>query len=74
MDQGDIYLINLDPTLQQRLEREAWVNHLINAMNHNSPRLIIAPLHPVLGDIPFEVFVPAGVGGLGKDLKSCSIS
>ena len=39
-------------------------------MNHNSPRLIIAPITSSVGKIyPFEVFVPAGVEGLEKDSK-----
>src|SRR3990172_3222630 len=71
MDQGDIYLINLDPTLQTEIGKtRPGLIISINAMNHNSPRLIIAPITSSIGKIyPFEVFVPAGVGGLEKDSK-----
>ena len=71
MDQGDIYLINLDPTLQTEIGKtRPGLIISINAMNHNSPRLIIAPITSSVGKIyPFEVFVPAGVGGLEKDSK-----
>jgi mRNA interferase MazF len=71
MDQGDIYLINLDPTLRTETGKtRPGLIISINAMNHNSPRLIIAPITSSVGKIyPFEVFVPAGVGGLEKDSK-----
>ena len=71
MDQGDIYLINLDPTLQTEIPKtRPGLIISINAMNHNSPRLIIAPITSSVGKIyPFEVFVSAGVGGLEKDSK-----
>src|SRR3972149_6823682 len=71
MDQGDIYLINLDPTLQTEIGKtRPGLIISINEMNHNSPRPIIAPITSSVGKIyPFEVFVPAGGGGLGKDSK-----
>ncbi len=71
MDQGDIYLINLDPALQTEIGKtRPGLIISINAMNHNSPRLIIAPITSRVGKLyPFEVFIPAGVGGLEKDSK-----
>jgi len=71
MNQGDIYLINLDPTLQTEIGKtRPGLIISINAMNHNSPRLIIAPITSSVGKIyPFEVLVPAGVGGLEKNSK-----
>ena len=71
MDQGDIYLVNLDPTLRTEVgkTRPALIIS-INAMNHHSPRLIVAPITSSTGKIyPFEVFVPGGIGGLEKDSK-----
>jgi len=71
MDQGDIYLINLDPTVQTEVGKtRPGLIISINAMNHHSPRLIIAPITSNIGKIyPFEVFIRAGIGGLQKDSK-----
>ena len=71
MNQGDVYLVNLDPVIQTEVgKKRPGLIISINAMNHNSPRLIIAPITSSIGKIyPFEVFVPAGVGGLEKDSK-----
>ncbi len=71
MNQGDVYLVNLDPAVQTEAgKKRPGLIISINAMNHNSPRLIIAPITSSVGKIyPFEVFVPAGGGGLEKDSK-----
>jgi mRNA interferase MazF len=71
MNQGDIYLVNLDPTLHTEVAktRPAMIIS-INAMNQYSPRLIIAPITSSTGKIyPFEVFLTRGSGGLDKDSK-----
>jgi mRNA interferase MazF len=72
MNQGDIYLINLDPTVHTEVGKtRPGMIISVNAMNHHSPRLIIAPITSSIGKIyPFEVFIPCGVGGLEKDSKS----
>ena len=42
----------------------------VNAMNHNSPRLIVAPITSSTRKVyPFEVFVPKGTAGLDRDSK-----
>lgn len=71
MDQGDIYLVNLDPTLHTETGKtRPGLIISINAMNHHSPRLIIAPITSSTGKVyPFEVIIPSGVGGLEKDSK-----
>jgi len=71
MNQGDIYLVNLDPVIQTEIGKtRPGLIISINAMNHHSPRLIVAPVTSTIGKIyPFEVFVPAGAGGLQKDSK-----
>ena len=71
MNQGDIYLINLDPTVHTEVGKtRPGMIISVNAMNHYSPRLIIAPITSSIGKIyPFEVFIPCGVGGLEKDSK-----
>jgi len=71
MNQGDIYLINLDPVVQTETGKtRPGLIISINAMNHHSPRLIIAPITSSTGRIyPFEVFIPVGAGGLQKDSK-----
>ena len=71
MNQGDIYLVNLDPTLHTKVAKtRPGMIISINAMNQYSPRLIIAPITSNLGKIyPFEVFIPSGSGGLEKDSK-----
>ena len=71
MDQGDIYLINLDPVVHTEVGKtRPGIIISINAMNHHSPRLIIAPITSNVGAIyPFEVFIPSGSGGLEKDSK-----
>jgi mRNA interferase MazF len=71
MDQGEIYLINLDPTIQTEVGKtRPGLIISINAMNHHSPRLIVAPITSSTGKVyPFEVFIRAGSGGLRKDSK-----
>ena len=71
MDQGDIYLVNLDPTIQTEVGKtRPGLIISINAMNHHSPRLIVAPITSRTGKVyPFEVFIPSGIGGLRKDSK-----
>ena len=71
MNQGDIYLVNLDPVIQTEIGKtRPGLIISINAMNHHSPRLIVAPVTSTIGKVyPFEVFVPAGAGGLQKDSK-----
>ena len=42
----------------------------VNAMNNNSPRLIVAPISSKTRKIyPFEVSIPKGRAGLDKDSK-----
>lgn len=71
MNQGDIYLVNLDPTLHTEVGKtRPGMIISANAMNHHSPRLIIAPITSNIGKIyPFELFIPGGVAGLEKDSK-----
>jgi mRNA interferase MazF len=71
MDQGDIYLINLDPVVHTEVGKtRPGMIISVNAMNHYSPRLIIAPITSRVEKIyPFEVFIPSGSGGLEKDSK-----
>jgi mRNA interferase MazF len=71
MDQGDIYLINLDPVIQTEIGKtRPGLIISVNAMNHHSPRLIVAPISSSVGRVyPFEVVIPAGTGGLKKDSK-----
>jgi mRNA interferase MazF len=71
MNQGDVYLVNLDPVVQTEIgKKRPGLIISINAMNHNSSRVIVAPITSSVGKIyPFEVFVPSGIGGLEKDSK-----
>ena len=71
MNQGDIYLINLDPVVHSEVGKtRPGIIISVNAMNYHSPRLIIAPITSNLGKTyPFEVFIPSGSGGLEKDSK-----
>ena len=71
MNQGDIYLINLDPALHTEAGKiRPGIIISINVMNQYSPRLIIAPITSNIGKVyPFEVFITRGVGGLEKDSK-----
>jgi len=71
MDQGDVYLVNLDPTLHTEIGKtRPGLVISINVMNHNSPRLIVAPITSTTRKIyPFEVFIPRGTAGLDKDSK-----
>jgi len=71
MNQGDIYLVNLDPALHTEAAktRPAMIIS-IDDMNQYSPRLIIAPITSNIGKIyPFEVFLTRASGGLDKDSK-----
>jgi len=71
MNQGDVYLINIDPILHTKVGKTApGMIISVNAMNNYSPRVIVAPITSSIGKIyPFEVFIPRGVGGLEKDSK-----
>jgi mRNA interferase MazF len=71
MDQGDIYLVNLDPTIQTEVGKtRPGLIISMDAMNHHSPRIIVAPITSSTGKVyPFEVFIPSGIGGLQKDSK-----
>jgi len=71
VNQGDIYLINLDPTVNTEISKiRPGMILSVNAMNRYSPRIIVAPITTSVGKIyPFEVFIPAGIGGLKKDSK-----
>lgn len=71
MNQGDVYLINLDPTVQTEIGKiRPGLIISVNAMNHNSPRLIVAPITSSIRKVyPFEVFIPHGTAGLEKDSK-----
>jgi len=71
MNQGDVYLVNPDPTVETEIGKtRPGLVISINAMNHNSPRLIVAPITSSTGKIyPFEVFVPRGTAGLERDSK-----
>lgn len=74
MKQGDIYLINLNPAMHTETGKmRPGLIISVNAMNLNSPRLIIAPITSSIGKIyPFESLLSGGPGsayGLDKDSK-----
>ena len=71
MNQGDVYLVNLDPTVQTEIGKtRPGLVISVNAMNHNSPRLIVAPITSSTRKVyPFEIFVSRGAAGLERDSK-----
>jgi len=71
VNQGDIYIVNLDPTVRTEIGKtRPGMIISVNAMNNNSPRLIVAPISSKTRKIyPFEVFIPKGRAGLDKDSK-----
>ena len=71
MNQGDVYLVNLDPTVQTEIGKtRPGLIISVNAMNHNSLRLIVAPITSSTRKVyPFEVFVSRGTAGLQRDSK-----
>ena len=71
MVQGEIYLVNLDPVVRTEIGKTRPGMILsINAMNQNSPRVILAPISSKIRKVyPFEVFIPGGMAGLKKDSK-----
>ena len=71
MKQGDVYLVNLDPVVRTEIGKTRPGMILsINAMNQNSPRVIVAPISSKITKVyPFEIFVPGGMAGLKKDSK-----
>jgi mRNA interferase MazF len=71
MNQGDVYRINLDPTLHTETGKtRPGLIISINEMNRYSPRVIIAPITSSIGKLyPFEILISAGNGGLTKDSK-----
>lgn len=71
MNQGEVWLVNLDPIVHSETGKtRPGLIISVNAMNHHSPRLIIAPITSSVGKVyPFEVFLTSGTGGLDKDSK-----
>ncbi len=71
MNQGDIYLVNLDPAIHTETGRtRPGMIISIDSMNKYSPRLIIAPITSNVGKLyPFEISLARGSGGLNKDSK-----
>ncbi len=71
MDQGDIYLINLDPAIHTEIGKtRPGIILSINAMNQYSPRVIVAPITSNVKKVyPFEVLIPAESSGLSKESK-----
>jgi mRNA interferase MazF len=71
MKQGEIYLVNLDPTLHSEIGKTRPALILsINAMNDHLPRVLIVPITSNTDKIyHHEILIPAGVGGLAKDSK-----
>jgi mRNA interferase MazF len=71
MEQGDIYLINLDPGLHTEVGKtRPGVILSVNAMNLNSPRVIIAPITSKTNKLyPFEILLLAGMGGVKRESK-----
>ena len=71
MDQGDIYLVNLDPVIHTETGKtRPGIILSVNAMNHNSPRVIVAPITSRIKKVyPFEIVIPPDVSGLKKESK-----
>ena len=71
MNQGAVWLVNLDPIVHSEMGKtRPGLVISVDAMNHHSPRLIIAPITSSVGRVyPFEVFLAAGTSGLDKDSK-----
>jgi mRNA interferase MazF len=71
MNQGDIWLVNLDPIVHSETGKtRPGLIISVDAMNHHSPRIIIAPITSSVGRIyPFEALVAPGTSGLAKDSK-----
>ncbi|MDY6973301.1 MAG: type II toxin-antitoxin system PemK/MazF family toxin [Thermodesulfobacteriota bacterium] len=65
MDQGDIYLVNLDPvTHTETGKTRPGIILSVHAMNYNSPRLVVATITSSMKKIyPFEVAIPTDVSG-----------
>ncbi len=66
---GEVYWVNLEPTVgsEIRKQRPAIIVSNNNG-NLNSPVVTIVPTSSKLSKLyPFEVFLPAGAGGLQKD-------
>lgn len=71
MKQGDLYLVNLDPTLHTEIGKTRPALILsIDEMNDHLPRVLVAPISSSVQRVYLqEVFIPAGTGGLPKDSK-----
>ena len=71
MNQGDIYLINLDPAIHTETGKtRPGIILSTNAMNHYSPRVIVAPITSRIKKVyPFELLIPSGFSGLPKESK-----
>ena len=71
MKQGDLYLVNLDPTLHTEIGKTRPALILsIDEMNDHLPRVLVAPISSSVQRVYLhEVFIPAGTGGLAKDSK-----
>jgi mRNA interferase MazF len=70
---GDIYRVNLDPTLGTEIAKSRPALIISNDVgNQYSERVIVAPLTSQHTDrvYPFEVLIAAGEGGLSRPSKA----
>ena len=72
MKRGDIWLVNLDPTVGHEIKKSRPAVIVQNDIgNHYSPITIIAPITSQLKEklYPFEAQLPKEYTGLSKDSK-----
>ena len=71
MRQGEIWLVNLDPSTHSETGKTRPAIILsIDEMNEHSPRVLVAPITSNVEKIYLhDIYVPAGAGGLSKDSK-----
>ena len=72
MRRGDVFWVNLDPVLGSEVgKRRPAVVVQNEAANASSATVTVIPLSTSVGRVyPFQVRIPAGEGGLGRESKA----
>lgn len=70
--QGDVYLVNLDPTIGQEIKKTRPVVVVSNnSINQYGQVIVVVPITSSTKKIsPSHVMIPKGMGGLDKESKA----
>ncbi len=72
MHRGDVYYINLDPVIGSEIGKRRPAVVIQNELANRTSKIVTTiPISSKTGRIyPFQVYIPAGQGGLVRDSKA----